>query len=352
MRQAIREEIFPGGVLLVSRENTVVFFEAYGYANIFTKRLTTRDTIYDLASLTKPLATSLAVMMLILQSKIDLEQNLGSLLPSFKGGEKERITIRDLLCHISGFPDYRPYYEILCRLPINEREDTLHELIVKEPLLYPIGERVLYSDIGFMILRWVIESIAEQRFDHFVREYIFRPLDIDSDDGLFFVDLNSNPREGRFAATEHCPWRNILVEGAVHDENAYVVGGIAGQAGLFGSAEKVYSLLSKLLAIFNGCSTANFFPRDLVQKFFKRHALSQRALGFDAPSLEGSSCGKCFSKRSVGHLGFTGTSFWMDLDSSIIVILLTNRVHPSRNNTEIKAFRPILHDTIMEYLTG
>jgi CubicO group peptidase (beta-lactamase class C family) len=151
----------------------------------------------------------------------------------------------------------------------------------------------------------------------------------------------------QFAATERCPWRDTIIEGVVHDENAYAVGGIEGHAGLFGTAKDVYRLLSVLLTDFYGQSESILFEKKLMQTFFIRAGSSGRPLGFDAPSSTGASCGQYFSKKSVGHLGFTGTSFWMDLDRGVIVILLTNRVHPSRDNVKIKAFRPQLHDVVM-----
>jgi len=350
MKQAIADNVFPGGVLLVSKEDSITFFEAYGYANIFSRVIMTKDTIFDLASLTKSLATTLAIMMLIEQHKLDLEQNLGSLLPRFKKTNKAPITIKHLLCHNSGLPDYRPYYNELRNLAPDMRKVGLRALLVEEPLLYPIGKRVLYSDLGFMLLGWVIESVSNKRLDYFVTEEIYRPLGLGTDSGpaLFFVDLASEPRAGRFAATELCPWRNILLDGAVHDDNAYVVGGIEGHAGLFGTAEAIYILLSALLSAFHGRSEINLFQKDLLGKFFEQQKDSDKALGFDTPSLADPSCGNYFSRRSVGHLGFTGTSFWVDLDSCVIIILLTNRIHPSRYNAKIKAFRPKLHNIIMK----
>jgi CubicO group peptidase (beta-lactamase class C family) len=345
MKQAVSENIFPGGVLLVFWEDSIIFFKAYGYANIFSKRRMDEDTIFDLASLTKPLATTLAIMILIQQHKLDLEQDIGSVLPQFDKTEKSNIKISHLLYHNSGLPDYRPYYRKLRKLPIDTRIFVLRDLLVKEPLLHPIGQKVLYSDIGFMILRWVVESVSGSRLDQFVYEKIYRPLKIEN---LFFIDLDSERRNGKFAATELCPWRNILLEGAVHDDNAYVMGGIEGHAGLFGTANDVNILLSELLAAFNNRSLIHVFQKDLVNKFFERQEDSGRALGFDTPSLFDSNCGNYFSKKSIGHLGFTGTSFWVDLERSVIVLLLTNRIHPSRDNLKIKVFRSKLHDTVLK----
>jgi len=353
MQQAVSDSVFPGGVLLVSKEDSIVFFKVYGYANIFSKRLMTKETLFDLSSLTKPLATTLAIMKLVQWHELDLEQNLGSVLPQFENTEKERIKIKHLLSHTSGLPDYRPYYKKIFKLPMGSRKDALMDLIIKEPLIYQTGKKELYSDLGFMILCQVVESISGKRLDRFVDEAVYKLLGLDLNSGgsLFFMDTNTKPRPGKFAATELCPWRNILLEGVVHDENAYVMGGIEGHAGLFGTAGDVYNLLSALLSAYHGLSSTQVFQKDLLITFFKKEDDAERTLGFDTPSLRSlrdASCGKFFSKNSVGHLGFTGTSFWMDLDSSVIVILLTNRVHPSRENNKIKAFRPEIHNIIMK----
>ncbi|MBC8433985.1 MAG: beta-lactamase family protein [Desulfobacterales bacterium] len=344
MKEAITDEVFPGGVLLVAGLDSVVFFEAYGYADIFSKRPMTNETVFDLASLTKPLATTLAVMQLVSQHKLRLEQNLGSVLPLLYNSEKSRITLKQLLCHTSGICDYRPYYESLDKLPPERRRDALREFLVSEPLINPPGAKVLYSDLGFMLLNWVVEQVSERRLDQFVDAEIYAQLGIEN---LFFVNLDSEPRNVQFAATERCPWRDTLINGVVHDENAYAVGGIEGHAGLFGTAKDVYRLLFVLLTDFYGKSESILFEKKLMQTFLIRDGSSGRPLGFDAPLSTGSSCGQYFSKKSVGHLGFTGTSFWMDLDRGVIVILLTNRVHPSRDNVKIKDFRPQLHDVVM-----
>jgi CubicO group peptidase (beta-lactamase class C family) len=347
MKQAVSNEVFPGGVLLVSTAGSEIFFQAYGYANIFSGRLMTRDTVFDLASFTKPLATTLAIIKLISQQNLELSQRLGSILTQFNSTDKGRISIENLLYHNSGFPDYRPYYKVLCKLEPNLRKDALRELLVKEPLINPPGKQVMYSDIGFMILCWVIEQVSGNRLDRFVTKEIYHPLGLKN---LFFVDLDSTPRQVKFAATELCSWRNILLEGAVHDNNAYVVGGIQGHAGLFGTAQDVLSLLSELMAAYLGSPSTGVFDTDLIQMFFKQQEHTGRALGFDTPSPIDPSCGQYFSKDTVGHLGFTGTSFWMDLDRKVMIILLTNRVHPSRSNNKIKAFRPKLHDRVMKKL--
>jgi len=349
MTQAVPQNIFPGGVLLVSVKGSVIFYSAFGLANIISNERMTTDTIFDLASLTKPLATTLAVMKLVQEGRLETDNNLGSILPQCMNTDKELIKIRNLLCHNSGFPDYRPYYLTIKDIPRNNRQDALRDMLVKEPLISIPGEKALYSDLGFMMLRWVVETVSGKRLDHFLADEIYEPLGLKN---LFFVDLNSEGKTRKsgnriFAATEICPWRNMLIEGVVHDDNAYAAGGIEGHAGLFGTAQDINFLLTKLLFTFHGISHDCLFTPELVKTFFDRQKGTDWALGFDTPSMNGSSCGRYFSPKSVGHLGFTGTSFWMELDRFVMVILLTNRIHPSRDNVKIKEFRPVLHDAVI-----
>jgi serine-type D-Ala-D-Ala carboxypeptidase len=349
MRQAVAAEIFPGGVLLVSKKGQVVFFNAYGLANLSSRAPVTTETIFDLASLTKPLATTLAMARLVQQDEIQLAQPLGQLLPDFEPTDKAKVKLEHLLYHNSGLPAYRPYYKTLIAMAGSLRRSALRSLLVREPLIHPIGKTILYSDLGFMILAWVIERTAQRRLDHFVGDEIYQPLGLNH---LFFIANNRPGTRGPFAATEKCPWRGKVLEGQVHDDNAYAVGGIEGHAGLFGTATDIHRLLTELLFAYHGQKNAGLFNKNLLHQFFKRLPGTDKALGFDTPSMTGASCGTVFSQNSVGHLGYTGTSFWMDLERSVVVILLTNRVHPTRDNEQIKKFRPKLHDTVMEAVVG
>jgi CubicO group peptidase (beta-lactamase class C family) len=349
MRAAVADGVFPGGVLLVSLEGRVRFFEAYGLANLKTRMPASRQTLYDLASLTKPLATALAVMELVASRRLSLNRCLGELLPPFRNGDKSELTLRHLLHHTSGLPAHRPYFRVAMQLPARRRRTEIRERLRREPLVHPPGVQVLYSDLGFMLLQWVVETVGGCRLDHFVSRRIYFPLGLQR---LFFIDLEAprcHPREG-FAATEQCPWRGRLLSGEVHDDNAFVMGGVAGHAGLFGTAADVHRLLTALLSCYRGETSAPVFAGEVVRQFFTRLVETDKALGFDMPAAVNSSCGSLFSRNSVGHLGFTGTSFWMDLDRGAIVILLTNRVHPSRANEAIRAFRPVLHDEVFSAL--
>ncbi len=350
MEAGIRNNVFPGGVLLASKAGRVVFFKAYGYADTFPRRKMTEDTVFDLASLTKPLAVAPAVIRLVQEDRIQLDQRVSTFISEFATTDKKDITVRELLAHTSGLPDYMPYYLEVGNGPFPEKQKRLRALLLQTPLKNPSGKTMEYSDVGFMLLNWIIERVAQMRLDEYVEKAIYAPLNLDVQNGLFFINLSREPVIKEFAATEYCPWREMALCGRVHDENAYAAGGVEGHAGLFGNAETIFRLLSAFLSIYHKDDKPEVFRRELLRLFLTRHDSTQRALGFDTPSETNSSSGKYFSKESVGHLGFTGTSFWMDLARSIIVILLTNRVHPSRKNEEIRRFRPELHNAVMESL--
>jgi CubicO group peptidase (beta-lactamase class C family) len=350
MHRAVFEGIFPGGVILVAVQGKVVFRRAYGLADRFSRRPMACETVFDLASLTKPLATTLAAMHLVQRGLLVLDQPCCACWPDFFKGDKASITVRHLLGHSSGLPAWRPYYLRMKDIRGQERRKAVvEEWMAREPLLSPPGRRACYSDIGFLVLQGLIERVAQTTLDRYLEASIWKSLSVE---GLFFNASNRPPVEADYAATELCPWRGRLLVGRVHDDNAYVMGGVCGHAGLFGSADAVWNLLQNLLFIETGVIDDGPFESSLVKKFFQRQKGTDWALGFDTPAEVGSSAGRCFSPESVGHLGFTGTSFWMDRRKGIIVILLTNRVHPSRHNGRIKSFRPLLHDAVMEHIDG
>lgn len=349
MRSGIEEHVFPGGVILAAKDGIVHFLRSYGYTNLYSKQTVTSETYFDLASLTKPLATTLAVMKLVQQSELGLQQKVETILPLFQDSDKGCITIEQLLTHTSGLPDYRPYYERLEHIRAAEKRSALRGLLVKEPLEYPVGERTVYSDLGFMILSWVVEAVSGRRLDRFVVENIYTPMNISN---LFFIDLQKPNLTKSIAATEQCPWRKQMIQGVVHDENAYASGGVEGHAGLFGTATEVYRLLSILLEIYHGRLKTPVFDQDLLRLFLTKQEGFERTYGFDTPSANHSSCGNYFSSSTIGHLGFTGTSFWMDVEQNVTVILLTNRIHPTRTNEKIRMFRPRLHDAVMISFAG
>ena len=347
MHSAIDEGVFPGAVLHISFKRQNVWHQSYGLANLETGQKTTTSTIYDLASLTKPLATTLATLKLVAQGVFQLESCLGELLPEFADTEKASIKIENLLRHTAGFPDWKPYFRSLSEVSPSKRAIELMTYLIREPLIYQVGAAGSYSDLGFMVLHRLIEACTGRRLDKYVYENIYRPFGIRD---LFFIPLDQPLPPFEYAATENCSWRRRTLYGEVHDENAYALGGISGQSGLFGTSAAVYQLLLALIDIYSGKISDSLLPNELLKRAFTRCPESQRGLGFDCPDKVESSSGSLFSQESVGHLGYTGTSFWIDLKRDITVILLSNRVHPSRDNDAIKEFRPIVHDEIMSVL--
>ncbi len=352
LEEGVREGVFPGAVLLVAAMGQIEMFEEVGNRFWVSDSLPmNRDTIFDLASLTKPLGTTLAIMKLVDEGRIDCDQTLGSLLSVAVPEDKKTVTPRLLLSHCSGFADWKPFYLELEHVPVKKRKEYLRERLLNIPLAYEPGKATLYSDLGFMVLEWMVEKMAGMPLHRFLAKHFYAPLSLENT----FFSTNTRParfEEYRFAPTEKCPWRKKINLGYVDDENAYALGGYSGHAGLFSTAQEVYTLVNLLRNHFLG-KRNDYLTPDTVRMFFARQNNvkgSTWALGWDSPSLKDSSSGIYFSSDSVGHLGFTGTSVWMDLKKDVIVIFLTNRVHPTRKNEKIKGFRPLLHNTVMKQL--
>ncbi len=348
MADALTEGVFPGAVVLVFDREGIRFHEAYGEANRFSRQPMHRDTCFDLASLTKPLGTALAVAVLVAAGVVSFDDPIGRVLDPFRDRVEGTVTIRELLSHSGGFSDYKPFYLHVNPLRGCSDLQTLRRLLSRENLRCKPGRETVYSDIGFMILHWFVETVSSMRMDALLRQEVYGRIE---GCGLCFNDVTEPVSPAVYAATEWCPWRCRLLVGQVHDENAWAFGGIGGHAGLFGRAVDIYRLLQRLMQELDAKTATPVVPRYVLEEMFQRFPpLGGRALGFDLPSAEGSSSGKWFSPESVGHLGFTGTSFWVDITRRIGVILLTNRVHPSRNAISIRRFRPILHDVVMQCL--
>jgi CubicO group peptidase (beta-lactamase class C family) len=354
LQNALADGVFPGAVALVARQVKIVFFECVGYRSLVPERVPmARDTIFDLASPTKVMATIPAVMKLVDEGRIGLNDPLSKLIPSANLGDKGDLTLRLLLTHSAGLVDWTPFYERLRDHPLKERKRLLREWIIEEPFAYEPGKGSIYSDLGFMLLEWVIEEQTGESLAEFVQKNFYGPLGLKR---TFFGGGDGRHLQGvakeEFAATEDCPWRKRVLQGEVHDDNAWTLGGYSGHAGLFSTAEEIYVIANMLREHYLGIRK-DFFKPATVREFFRRQDIvkgSDWALGWDTRALEGSSAGKCFSRDSVGHTGFTGTSIWMDLEKDVIAILLTNRVHPKRDNDKIKHFRPVFHDAVMEAL--
>ena len=311
-----------------------------------------KNTYFDLASLTKPLATTMAILCLIKMKKVDVDEKLSSLLEKKIKDEKRKITIKQLLSHCSGFPAHKEYFQILKDIPTNKRKDIVDDLLLNEKLEYTPGTKAIYSDLGFMLLGRIIEKKSGDSLDQFIKERVLQPFNLEKN--IFFnplFDNNDIHKSKEFAATENCPWRKKILCGEVHDDNSSAMGGVSGHSGLFGDIESVTTYIGLILDMWKGAAIhPNIDNRDLVNFLVRQQKIpgSSRTMGFDTTTKSGSSSGKHFSNKSVGHLGFSGTSFWVDPEKDVVVVLLSNRVHPSRENIKIKQFRPYFHDMVME----
>lgn len=359
LHDAIGHGVFPGAVLRVQCQGEVLCYEAVGVRGTppYDQPVTV-NTIYDLASLTKPLATTTAVLSLIQAGTLNFEHSVADWISELRASSFAASTIRQLLNHSAGFPAWRPYYERLApaaRKPEQETErqsrmETLLSFVAQETLEYTPGSTSIYSDLGFIVLGLIVERSTCQNLATYCQRHIYDPLHVTS---CFYLAGKDESRSDsidleRVAPTEKDKWRGRVVHGEVGDENAYALGGIAGHAGLFGTAESVSRVTQEWLRGVHGQSL--MLSSELIVEFVRRQdptGPSSWALGWDTPSALSSS-GRYFSNQSFGHLGYTGTSIWIDPGRDLEVILLSNRVHPTRENTKIKEFRPYLHDVISE----
>jgi len=362
LEEAAERGAFPGAVLLVSRRDETLLERAVGSRSLEPERHPMRaDVVFDLASLTKPLATTVAFLLLVKERRLALDDRVTRFFHNFGVHGKTHVTFRHLLAHSSGLAAYRPYYKEVAALQkrgrpnfvaSREAKEWVFEQVHRERLEVPPGSRALYSDLGFMVLGQVVETVSGQTLDRFCSARIFQPLGLRS---TSFVDLSQirtkriEPIAEAIAPTQRCPWRKRVLCGEVDDENAYAMGGVAGHAGLFGTARDVDAIARHLKDIADGGT--GILPKTLVDEMWTRDTSvpgSTRTFGWDTPSPQRSMAGTRMSAHTVGHLGFTGVSLWMDLERGVNVTLLTNRVHPSRDNDKLGELRPRIHDLVME----
>ena len=347
-----RAQEVSGAVVLVRGLDGVAFHEAYGLRQRIPSALAmTKDTVFDLASLTKPLCTSLLTMIMAQKAKLDLDQSLGIWFDPLGDPAKRRITVRQLLSNRSGLPGWRPYYQEYPqdRHPISS--DEMAQRVLAEPLEMSPGASEIYSDLGFILLGSILERASGLSLDQLFQEELALPLGLRH---MGYRRINGRQggatgREETTAATEYCNWRRRVLIGEVHDENCHLLGGVAGHAGLFSTADDLDRIAAELFEASRGRS--ELFSAASVKTFFERQgspAQGTWALGWDTPSEKDSTAGRYYSKNSFGHNGFTGTSLWMDFERNISVVFLTNRVHPSRENTAIRALRPQVHDAVFQ----
>ncbi len=366
LHQAVSKRIFSGASLLVFLKGKMIFREEAGFTcwpdGGLTPQPVGEETLFDLASLTKPLATGSLTLLFLQEGVLNLDDRVGTLLPAERlSQELSETSVKALLNHSSGFPDWRPYFSMMesgspgqkalsaIESTVENRRRWIYQAIHRESFVYPPGTKNVYSDLGFILLGEILEKKSGQNLSRLFQEKMVRPLRLKD---LGFIPIEKKPGQsaplfgaGRsFAATEKSDFRHKIIQGEVHDDNAYMMGGVAGHAGLFGTSLSVYHCFSEWRnGYFNG---GKLFSSSMVSPFVERDRFAGNwGLGWMFPSIP-SSAGQYFSGKSFGHLGFTGTSVWFDPLADLGVIFLSNRVHPTRENNALKEFRPLLHDTV------
>jgi CubicO group peptidase (beta-lactamase class C family) len=336
LQAAVERGAFPGAVVAVGRRDTVLFLHAFGRLDYEGGAPVTPRTVWDLASLTKVVGLTTAAMMLVDEGKLDLDAPVTRYVPEFAAAG-DSVTVRHLLTHSSGLPAWKPFFQ-----RVHARAE-MFALVNAEPLEAAPGARMAYSDLGAMLLTETVERVSGQRLDRFLQARLFRPLGM--------RQTRFRPPKSwlqRIAPTEvDTTWRHRLVRGEVHDENAASMGGVSGHAGLFSTAPDLVRLAQLLLrgGVTAGTGAQGHRGTELVQaetlaEFTRvqQPGFSSRALGWDTPS-ENSSAGTRLSARAFGHTGFAGTSIWIDPERDLFIILLTNRVYPTRENNLIRDVR-------------
>ncbi len=347
IEKAIADKAFPGATLAVGYRGKVLV-HAFGKLSYDAKAATTvPTTMYDIASLTKVVATTTLVAKLAegdFAVPLDLDAKIERYLPEWVSGPnaewRHRVTVRHLLTHTSGLPPFKEYWRTS-----KNKQDTLTKIFA-EPLDYEPGTKEVYSDLGIILIAEIIERLTGRKLDDLANSYIFSPLGMK--DTMYRPPKKLRPQ---IAPTEiDNNLRHRLVQGEVHDENAFAIGGVSGHAGLFSTAPDLAAFCQMLL---NGGVYAHqrILRRATIAQFTTPQQLSggTRTLGWAVPT-EGGSSGHYFSAHSFGHTGFTGTSIWIDPDRQLFVVLLTNRVHPTRENTKIQKVRVELHDAVVQAL--
>ena len=332
VERGIKAGGYPGASVVVGRKGAVVWAKGFGHLGWTNDPGSVVDerTIYDLASLTKVVGTTTAVMILFDEGKIKLDDLVSKYIPEFTGGGKELVTVRQLLEHRSGLPAGRDLWRI-ARSPEEARA-----AVIATPLIAQPGQYYEYSDLGADMLGFIVEVVSGQRLDQFLEARVFGPLHM--------TDTHFRPDpslRGRIAPTELTPPRGYPLRGEVHDENAYALGGVAGHAGIFSTAADL-SIFAQML-LNRGTFKGTRIVADSTVALFTKRAAGTRALGWDTCAGE-YGCGKYMGKNAYGHTGFTGTSLWIDPDREMFVVLLTNRVHAAKARRPAKVISDVRAD--------
>ncbi len=377
LEAGLREGVAPALSAAVLRAGIEVHASFHGALPAPDARPLRDRDLFDVASLTKVMATATIAAQAVADGRLALDAPVAAGLPGFEAAGKERVTLRHLLSHASGLPRWRAYHALAAAdpvagavfLPPERRPEAatlrpafergkaiVRAAVLAEPLEAAPGARAVYCDPGFLALGFLLERALGDRLAALAEARVFLPLGLGSTgflDGLAPDESAALGAERAFVPTEWCEHRGEVNRGAVNDDNAWAMGGGAGHAGVFSTARDVARLGQAWLDALRG--RRSIVPAGVAEEFARRDATpgTTRALGWDTPSEEGSSLGARLGRKgrgAIGHLGFTGTSLWIDVEREVVVALLTNRVNPTAANERIRAFRPRFHDVVAEAL--
>jgi len=368
VRQGIDEGVYPGAAWAYGTRSDFVIGSVGNKTYCPESPEVKIDSIFDLASVSKVVATTSATMLLVQEGKLTLETFVAEILPAFAANGKEKITVGHLLRHDAGLIAFRPYHQKV------SDPDKVREQIYAESLNYPPESKSVYSDLSMITLADVIGKVSGEPFEAYVRDHVFRPLRMTRTGYFPIASASSTFIQARETDRQECvptetieDWRRKLwaekriesvsafraresefIQGEVHDPTATVLGGVAGHAGLFSDVTDLAIFAQSLLN-----KTKTIFDEEVLRNFrTKQRPYSSRALGWDTKSPEGSSAGKLYGPLSFGHTGYTGTSMWIDPEAEIFGIHLSNRVNPTAANTKIIAYRPRFYEAVYEVLKG
>ncbi len=341
VERSVANGVFPGASIAILYKNKLVYHKPFGRLTYYpgSPRINL-ETIYDTASLTKPIVTTSIIMQLTERDSLDLDDRVSLYIPEFGRNGKKNITIENLMLHNSGLIPHRFFIEN-CRTPWE-----VFQAIDNEALSYPTGTQTRYSDLGFITLARIIERITGRTLEDNFQARFSEPLGMHNTmfnppDSLL-PDIAPTEEDSRWTLSRKRP--------LVHDHNAALLGGTAGHAGLFSTTGDLIRFIQMIMHEGKQSGT-RYFKSSTIRHFTRRKGDGKRALGWDLRTIDGpSSAGQYFSDDSFGHLGYTGTSIWIDPKRDLAVITLTNRVHPTSENIKIRKFRPKLHDTVIECL--
>lgn len=329
---AVNKGFFPGAQVVIGHKDEIYVSECFGNRCVYPEVLPlNRNTLFDMASLTKIMATTMVFVKLLEKGLISVYDKVSDFIEVFKGEDKDEVRILNLLTHTAGFAPFKPLYN-LC----GNYEGSIRYICESE-LEYNPGTRVIYSDFSYIILAYILEKIGDERLDKLSKKYVFEPLGMNN--------TCFNPKDENIAATEIDHKTNKPLIGVVHDENARFLDGISGHAGLFSNMEDVSRFANMLINRGKGFMSSPTF--EAMVRNYTKGLNENRGIGWCIKGNELSSGGDIISPTAFGHTGFTGTSLWIDIENNIYAALLTNRVHPTRDNVSIIRFRRLFHNVVL-----